>query len=74
MAAESTGGRICAWFDLLAAKSKVSDESAIALYVDAREVVEKATATTHQHEQTASAVMVLFMDLQMLGEVRNAIG
>ena len=67
-------GRVCRWLDRLAAESELGDDGAVALDVDAREVIEQAATTTHQHEQATTAVMVLLVDLQVLGEVGDAVG
>src|SRR6188508_240216 len=52
-----------------ATQAELGDEVAIALDVDAAEVVEHATAATDEHQQAAAAVVILGMHLEVLGEV-----
>lgn len=61
-------------FDRLATQSELTDDRAVALNVDAREVIEHAAALTHEHQQASTAVVVLLVDLEMLGEVDDAVG
>ena len=58
----------------LAADPKFRDERSIALNVVAAEVIEQAPPTPDQHQQAAPRVMILFMGLQVLGQVLNALG
>ncbi len=44
------------------------------LHILVLQVIEETPAFSDQHEQAPPAVMVLFVDLQMLGEMGNALG
>lgn len=59
-------------FDPLSADAEVGDQLSVPLDVSVTDIVEQAAPLTHQHEETPAAVMVLFVDLQMLGEVGDA--
>ena len=58
----------------LSADAEMCDQCSIPLYVVVTNVIEQASALTDQHEKTATAVMVLLVDLQVLGEMRDACG
>ena len=58
----------------LPTKSQLGYETAVALHILILQVIEETTAFSDQHEQAPPAVMVLFVDLQMLGEMGNALG
>ncbi len=66
--------RICAWYDVLATQSEFADDCAIALNIDAGEIVEQTAAATNNHQQAASAVVIFFVGLQVLGQMRDAVG
>ena len=53
----------------LPANAEVCDQSAVALDVIVADIVKQTTTLTHQHEQASATVMILFVDLQVLGEV-----
>src|SRR5690349_11004671 len=57
-----------------AAEAELGDQLAVALDVDAAEVVEHATPTADEHQQAAAAVVILGVHLEVLGEVLDAIG
>ncbi len=59
---------------MLATQSQSCDQGPVTLHVLFLEVPEQSPTLTDHHEQTAPAVMVLLMDLQMLGEVVDALG
>ena len=59
--------------DLLATQPKFTDDRAIALNIDTREVVEQTAAATNKHQQAATAVVILFVGLQVLRKVRDAV-
>ena len=59
---------------LLPTKTELRDQRPVPLDVVSSEVVEQPTAPTHEHEQSPTRVMVLLVDLQVLGEMRDAIG
>ena len=56
----------------LSADAEFRDERSIPLDVFSAQVVEHATATTDEHQQTALAVKVLLVDSHVLGEVADA--
>ena len=58
----------------LAAKAVRGDDGAVALDVDALDVVEHAPALTDQLEQATTAVVVLLVGLEVTGEVVDAAG
>src|SRR5262249_4088962 len=55
----------------LLAEVQPSDERAVALDVDALQVVELAAALAYELEQSAARVVVLLVRLEVLGEVRD---
>ena len=61
-------------YDLLAPQSEFGDDGAVALDIDAGEIIEQPAATTYEHQQASAAVVVLLVDLEVLGQVRDAIG
>ncbi len=52
----------------------MGDEFAVALDIVASDIVEQASALTHQHEQTTTTVVVFLVGREMFGEVVDAIG
>lgn len=58
----------------LSPQSKAGDEVSIPLDILVVEVLEQSSALANHHQQTSPTVMVLFIDLQMLGEVADALG
>src|SRR4051812_26399555 len=59
---------------LLAPQTEFGDDRPVALDVVLADVVEQASAPTDEHQESPPAVMVLLVDLQVLGEVVDAIG
>jgi len=57
----------------LAPETQLGDDCTVALDIETLDIVKKAATTTYQHEKPTTAVMVLFVDLQVLGEVIDAI-
>ena len=57
----------------LSSQTKTGDKAAIPLDILISEVLEKPSALANHHQQTSPTVMVLFVDLQMLGEVADAL-
>ena len=55
-----------------AAQTLVGDDLAVSIDVEGPDVVEHATTTADQHEEATTAVVVLGMRLQVIGEVLNA--
>ena len=51
------GSHLFLGVDLLAAQSELGDDGAVALNVDACEVVEQTTTATNKHQQAATAVV-----------------
>jgi hypothetical protein len=58
----------------LSAESQRFDDGPVALNVVVFNVVEQTSPTADQHEQSAAGVVVLGVDLQMLGEILDAMG
>src|SRR6478736_5861449 len=58
----------------LAPQTQLGDDRPVALDVVLLDVVEQPATTTHQHQEPSPAVMVLLVDLQVLGEVVDAVG
>ena len=58
----------------LSPQAKIGNQAAIPFDILISEVLEKSSALADHHQQTPPAVMVLFIDLQVLGEVANALG
>ena len=52
----------------------MGDDRPVTLDVVGSYVVEEPATTTDQHQQATPAVMVLLVDLQVLGEVVDALG
>ena len=48
------------------------DQLAIALNVIITDVVEQSATLTYQHEKASTTVVVLLVNLEVLGEVRDA--
>ena len=53
----------------LAAQAEVGDEFAVALEIFVLQITQKAPALTDLHEQTAAAVVILLVNLQVLGQL-----
>ena len=58
----------------LAADPQFGDQRSVSLNIIAAEVIEQAPPTPDQHQQASPRVMILFMGLQVLGQVLNALG
>src|SRR5205814_531032 len=56
-----------------AAQAEASNQGPVALDVVVADVVEQPATTADQHEQTPTAVMVLLVDLQVVGELVDAL-
>ena len=50
------------------------DDGAVSLNVDRGQIVEQRAALTDHLEEAAAGVMILLVDLQVLGEVVDALG
>ena len=57
----------------LSTQSQLVDQGLIATLVVASKVVEQAPPLAHEHEQPAARVMVLDVDLEMVGELGDAL-
>ena len=55
-------------------KAEVCDDFAVALYVDALDIVEHAAAAADDHQEATTAVVVLLVHLQMLCQVGDPLG
>ncbi len=58
----------------LAAEAEFGDQLAVALDVDALDVVEHPATATDQHQQATTAVVIFLVHLEMLGQVRDSVG
>ena len=58
----------------LSPQTELRDERSVPLDVVPSEVVEQPAPATHEHEQSPARVMVLGVDLQVVGEVVDALG
>ena len=58
---------------LLPANPELCDDRAVALDVDLLEVVQQATALADELEKATAGVVVLLVDLEVLGEVADAL-
>jgi hypothetical protein len=56
----------------LSAQSQFRDKRPVALHILFVEVPEESPALTDHHQQPSTAVVVLFVDLEMLGEMVDA--
>ena len=56
----------------LAAQVQLGDQRRVALAIDLRQVVKKATTLRDHLEQAAARVVVLLVSLEVLGEVGDA--
>ncbi len=56
----------------LPAETEFSDQCSVAFDVFTPEVLEEAATATHHAEQAAAGMMVLGVELQVLGELRDA--
>ena len=56
------------------ADTELLDEFAVFEDVAVLDVDEQATTLTNEHEQTAARVVILLVDLDVLGELANALG
>src|SRR5262249_2963346 len=57
----------------LLANSERLDHRTITIDVLRLEVIQEATALSYEHEQAASRVVILCVDLEVLGEIRDAL-
>ena len=58
---------------LLLSKTKLLNDSSVSFDVYLLEVVEKVSSVTYHLEEAATAVVVLVVALEVLGEVRNSV-
>ena len=58
----------------LAAQAETLDQGAVTLDVDLLQVVEKTTTIADHEQQTATGVVIVLVELQVLGEIGNALG
>jgi hypothetical protein len=58
---------------LLAAKSEATDDLPVALDIVVADVVEKATTAPDELQEPTACVVVSFVDLEMLGQVNDAL-
>src|SRR5947207_3852727 len=58
----------------LSSEAELRDDRAVALDIFALEVFQQPSAAPDQHQEAAAAVMFLLMQLEMLGEVADALG
>jgi hypothetical protein len=68
----TNGSKSCPWSQL-AAEPQFCNQGSVTLHVLFLEVPKQSPTFTDHHEQTTPAVMILFVDLQMLGEVVNTL-
>lgn len=70
------GGAFAAWFlkTSLLANTELRDDDAIPLDIHLFQVVEQIAAMTDHFEQAAAGVVILGVNLQMRGELVDAIG
>ena len=54
--------------------AELLDKGAVLVDVLTLDVLQKATTLTDEHHQTATGVVVLLVNLQVLGEVADALG
>src|ERR1700761_7344582 len=71
MAPSATVRKVC---KSSATQAEAADHRRVAIIVRALEVVEQAAAAADQHQQSAPAVEILGVDLEMLGKAGDAIG
>jgi hypothetical protein len=58
----------------LSAQSKIFDNRSIPVYIFVFHIIEQTAAAADQHQQPSPRMMVLLVDLEMLGEIGNAMG
>src|SRR5215471_287543 len=58
----------------LLADTELADQFAIALDVLRSQIIEQTTALAHQLEKPPARMMILRVNLEMLGQVRDALG
>jgi hypothetical protein len=58
---------------LLSAKAELSNELAVASNVAVTNIIEHATAATHQHQQTTTTVVVLLVHLEVVRQLIDAV-
>ena len=58
---------------LLLSKTKLLNDSSVSVDVGLLEVVKKVSSVTYHLEEAATAVVVLVVALEVLGEVRNSV-
>jgi hypothetical protein len=70
MDADATrAGKCRPYASVLPTESELRNKCPIPFDVVAPEVIQQTTATTHEHQQTSTAVMILLVDLQVLREM-----
>ena len=57
----------------LASQAEAGDDRAVALDVGLLQVVEETTALAHEEQQSPTAVVIVLVLLEVLGEVRDAV-
>src|SRR5689334_4906249 len=69
------GGRVAAArVGLAAADAETADQAAVALDVGPLQVLEETATATDQGQKTATRVVVVLVELQVLGQVGDALG
>jgi len=58
----------------LSADAQIVDDGTVALNVVAAHIIEQSAAAPDQHQQTATRMVILLVNLQVLGEVLDAMG
>jgi hypothetical protein len=58
----------------LSAEAEIIDDGAVPLNIVVPHIIEQAAAAADQHQQPATRMVILLVDLQVLGEVLNAMG
>ncbi len=67
-------GRWAARSVFLPANAEVCNQFAVTLNIVVFDIVEQPTTLTNQHQESAAAVVIFLVILQVLGEVRDACG
>ena len=57
----------------LSTQSQLVDQGLVATLIVASKVVEQAPSLAHEHKQPAARVMVLYVDLEMVSELCDAL-
>src|SRR5438067_5157045 len=69
-------GGLCraSWIRLSAAQAEAGDQRPITLHVVVADVVEQPATTPDEHQESPPTVVVLLVDLQVVGELVDALG